>query len=107
MFLFLSFFFLMIRRPPRSTLFPYTTLFRSVCSPLRREQFGTPLALIFRERFAELSHGSRRGRPDAQLAAALPRAEESKLAAVGRPDGGVRVIIGDDFDWLAAKLDDP
>src|SRR5438445_3058503 len=27
---FFSFFFLMIRRPPRSTLFPYTTLFRSV-----------------------------------------------------------------------------
>src|SRR5438105_14660080 len=26
---FLYFFFLMIRRPPRSTLFPYTTLFRS------------------------------------------------------------------------------
>src|SRR3712207_7573313 len=25
------FFFLMIRRPPRSTLFPYTTLFRSWC----------------------------------------------------------------------------
>src|SRR3712207_6974029 len=25
------FFFLMIRRPPRSTLFPYTTLFRSLC----------------------------------------------------------------------------
>src|SRR2546425_13043737 len=25
------FFFLMIRRPPRSTLFPYTTLFRSCC----------------------------------------------------------------------------
>src|ERR1043166_10129453 len=25
-----SFFFLMIRRPPRSTLFPYTTLFRSL-----------------------------------------------------------------------------
>src|SRR3954449_13632461 len=25
----LSFFFLMIRRPPRSTLFPYTTLYRS------------------------------------------------------------------------------
>src|SRR2546430_4419852 len=26
----LSLFFLMIRRPPRSTLFPYTTLFRSL-----------------------------------------------------------------------------
>src|SRR3712207_7366394 len=25
-----TFFFLMIRRPPRSTLFPYTTLFRSL-----------------------------------------------------------------------------
>src|SRR5437016_9950347 len=30
------FFFLMIRRPPRSTLFPYTTLFRSAerCGPV-------------------------------------------------------------------------
>src|SRR2546430_17579815 len=28
-FTFMQFFFLMIRRPPRSTLFPYTTLFRS------------------------------------------------------------------------------
>src|SRR3712207_8272424 len=27
--IFIDFFFLMIRRPPRSTLFPYTTLFRS------------------------------------------------------------------------------
>src|SRR5215469_8299075 len=27
------FFFLMIRRPPRSTLFPYTTLFRSTATP--------------------------------------------------------------------------
>src|SRR5258708_36979733 len=27
---YLFFFFLMIRRPPRSTLFPYTTLFRSI-----------------------------------------------------------------------------
>src|SRR3712207_7409029 len=31
----ISFFFLMIRRPPRSTLFPYTTLFRSVNGPHR------------------------------------------------------------------------
>src|SRR2546425_6423549 len=26
----------MIRRPPRSTLFPYTTLFRSACAPAAR-----------------------------------------------------------------------
>src|SRR2546426_3308538 len=32
----LLFFFLMIRRPPRSTLFPYTTLFRSWWSTRRR-----------------------------------------------------------------------
>src|SRR3712207_8007556 len=31
LYLYILFFFLMIRRPPRSTLFPYTTLFRS-CS---------------------------------------------------------------------------
>src|ERR1035441_11104453 len=31
--LFCFFFFLMIRRPPRSTLFPYTTLFRSHAPP--------------------------------------------------------------------------
>src|SRR2546430_4176815 len=30
------FFFLMIRRPPRSTLFPYTTLFRSAIALLRQ-----------------------------------------------------------------------
>src|SRR5437667_1570382 len=33
-----SLFFLLIRRPPRSTLFPYTTLFRS----FRRDQAGQP-----------------------------------------------------------------
>src|SRR3989475_11998814 len=33
--MFVLFFFLMIRRPPRSTLFPYTTLFRSVAGPAR------------------------------------------------------------------------
>src|SRR2546426_6624945 len=40
-------FFLMIRRPPRSTLFPYTTLFRSV---LGRPQEPRPALTILRER---------------------------------------------------------
>src|SRR5438067_11234448 len=35
--LFIIFFFLMIRRPPRSTLFPYTTLFRSKFSAFHDE----------------------------------------------------------------------
>src|ERR1041385_1381399 len=33
----MSFFFLMIRRPPRSTFFPYTTLFRSILQEIIAE----------------------------------------------------------------------
>src|SRR5574337_2023126 len=42
--LFSFFFFLMIRRPPRSTLFPYTTLFRSIApvSPAPPAPRGRP-----------------------------------------------------------------
>src|SRR3712207_8713368 len=54
------FFFLMIRRPPRSTLFPYTTLFRSRCAG--------------RSPHDRLPPGRRRGPPDRPfaLAAAAP-----------------------------------
>src|SRR2546423_3553768 len=38
----------MIRRPPRSTLFPYTTLFRS-CIGCRRDEDGSALAFGFRD----------------------------------------------------------
>src|SRR3712207_8892950 len=48
-----DFFFLMIRRPPRSTLFPYTTLFRSV----PRRHHGLP-----RLRHARLAARRRRAR---------------------------------------------
>src|SRR5256885_15660760 len=40
-----SFFFLMIRRPPRSTLFPYTTLFRSRSYQVGRTEFLTLLSV--------------------------------------------------------------
>src|SRR2546428_5231359 len=42
------FFFLMIRRPPRSTLFPYTTLFRST-----RDYLAEPLFRSTRDYLAE------------------------------------------------------
>src|SRR5436853_2318607 len=45
MFFFL-FFFLMIRRPPRSTLFPYTTLFRSDLVESIKETFPDKNGLI-------------------------------------------------------------
>src|SRR3712207_8708198 len=38
----------MIRRPPRSTLFPYTTLFRSV--PQRRPPAGQPMTGVWTRR---------------------------------------------------------
>src|SRR2546422_11656403 len=53
----LFFFFLMIRRPPRSTLFPYTTLFRSRPAALRFGQSrrnaepGLRVARLFVSRF--------------------------------------------------------
>src|SRR3712207_7683102 len=39
----LYFFFLMIRRPPRSTLFPYTTLFRSELLAVALRAMGDPV----------------------------------------------------------------
>src|SRR3712207_8017838 len=50
-------FFLMIRRPPRSTLFPYTTLFRSevLSQEVRRQEGGVQL-------LANGSGGSRGGK---------------------------------------------
>src|SRR5437016_14682914 len=49
------FFFLMIRRPPRSTLFPYTTLFRSVADKLADE-----LLRPQRDRFRRFPGGQNR-----------------------------------------------
>src|SRR5438067_13695461 len=58
---FLFFFFLMIRRPPRSTLFPYTTLFRSVGDAAR-----CLLGLILGRLGSRLHlHVGRHGRGDA------------------------------------------
>src|SRR2546427_511479 len=71
------FFFLMIRRPPRSTLFPYTTLFRSPvhrglvpvrssssnpCSPSTLNFRGVAVSLILAERAELGERGCRTGR---------------------------------------------
>src|SRR5690349_24124919 len=65
------FFFLMLRRPPRSTLFPYTTLFRSGCNEPRR--------LLAAERCHARAHigWSLRPRP-------LPRPPGSRAASRNR-----------------------
>src|SRR5258708_30758119 len=58
------FFFLMIRRPPRSTLFPYTTLFRSTSSSrptARRESADRSSISCARRTGCRGSCGSRPG----------------------------------------------
>src|SRR5215475_8237063 len=77
--LFRSFFFLMIRRPPRSTLFPYTTLFRS-----RRPRLAGGLS--------QRDHGSLAPHPAALRAArgrggqlTAPALLAAAAAAAGRP----------------------
>src|SRR6266404_6604600 len=85
----LFFFFLMIRRPPRSTLFPYTTLFRSVCD--RPGPFG-------RIRPA--------GREPEVLANRQPVEETRNLGlhTDASPGDGVRVMAG---DVMAPKQNTP
>src|SRR5437016_10363403 len=51
------FFFLMIRRPPRSTLFPYTTLFRSTHGV--QLQLGMPLLLRRASHLRQVRDGPR------------------------------------------------
>src|SRR3712207_8733600 len=62
-----SFFFLMIRRPPRSTLFPYTTLFRSALG--EAEEVGRHALLLARE------HRPRPAEADGDLVADEQHAE--------------------------------
>src|SRR5438270_11573286 len=58
----LFFFFLMIRRPPRSTLFPYTTLFRS-----ELDRDDPLLARIGELRERRLLHRAERGRQEHEM----------------------------------------
>src|SRR5688572_32557688 len=57
----------MLRRPPRSTLFPYTTLFRSVLDPIgmRNSGFEQPLSPE-RDRAAARAHNGRGAAMDAK-----------------------------------------
>src|SRR5262249_60850111 len=64
----LSFFFLLIRPPPRSTLFPYTTLFRSL--RLRRSASALEVPWCRTDRAAS-SQPNSRGDPGRAAAAAL------------------------------------
>src|SRR3712207_8439111 len=72
------FFFLMIRRPPRSTLFPYTTLFRSgnhLIHALRRNVNMT--ILLFNNRIYGLTKGQYSPTSEVgKVTKSTPRSEE-------------------------------
>src|SRR2546429_3677863 len=83
-----SFFFLMIRRPPRSTLFPYTTLFRS-------QYFGEPwqVALLLGTDPEEPAAGFFRAGPD-EAWTSTPMAFYELLGPESiRPDGKKRSFV--------------
>src|SRR2546430_17344773 len=61
---FFIFFFLMIRRPPRSTLFPYTTLFRSLPARDRGRSRAPGLRTVDLRHEAEDGAGRARARAD-------------------------------------------
>src|SRR3712207_7086322 len=65
-------YFLMIRRPPRSTLFPYTTLFRSDVGDDQQVQRGEPLGHGVRVRCRHEHVGAE----DEQRSRAVVRSEE-------------------------------
>src|SRR5256885_16746461 len=68
---YLVFFFLMIRRPPRSTLFPYTTLFRSVLYLHARAPGNAPASRAVDDRRASPLAGGH-GIDDGDLPAQVP-----------------------------------
>src|SRR5205823_6678814 len=73
------FFFLIIRRPPRSTLFPYTTLFRSVNSlwmAAASTVAAVALALVAGALVGRRRPGQFRGPIEALLALPWARSEE-------------------------------
>src|SRR2546421_2342275 len=87
----------MIRRPPRSTLFPYTTLFRSVRDP-RQDQHGRPVAqqlghdLVGAGVVDAADAGEVHAR-DRDLAGASPRSEEHTSELQSRSDLVCRLLL--------------
>src|SRR5256885_13307017 len=95
---FCFFFFLMIRRPPRSTLFPYTTLFRSVLfhqyapQPHRPHPAGRRLGPTFRPvRGRSEEHTSELQSPCNLVCRLLleKKKKKSSLPQLERPDAAV------------------
>src|SRR4249919_2306228 len=98
----LFFFFLMIRRPPRSTLFPYTTLFRSPVVVQSMTNTDTADADATAIQVARLAHaGSQLVRVTVNSEAAAAAVPEMVRKVRGL---GVDVPIVGDFHYNGHKL---
>src|SRR3712207_8330599 len=91
------FFFLMIRRPPRSTLFPYTTLFRSLRT-LALSHFSSTASRSARRGWANPSRRSSSRRSGRRRAgrgqsAAAPRSEEHTSELQSRQSRIRRLVL--------------
>src|SRR3989442_6655736 len=86
------FFFLMIRRPPRSTLFPYTTLFRSLRG-VRRPGRSCTEALGRHGRTAAPEPRPQPGRRGRRMAVAAVRSEEHTSELQSRPHLVCRLLL--------------
>src|SRR3712207_9037874 len=85
------FFFLMIRRPPRSTLFPYTTLFRSAVNPTDAQRdvaraAGVPLIGVRRRLDPLLGERTRAGGLNGHVPVTAINSAISTLVAVLRSE---------------------
>src|SRR5256886_13789614 len=87
------FFFLMIRRPPRSTLFPYTTLFRSGRSGRRPSARACACVPPWLERLGLLQLGQQISRADESHEVTPPEHGEGP-APVPEQAGGLRAPRG-------------
>src|SRR3712207_6925291 len=86
------FFFLMIRRPPRSTLFPYTTLFRSHPGTPRlfTERFATPDG---RARFLRVEHVEAHEPPDAEYPYVLTTGRDRKSTRLNSSHANISYAV--------------
>src|SRR5258708_14445432 len=92
---YLFFFFLMIRRPPRSTLFPYTTLFRSLAGSGRAGAGGAADAGVAAGVEGVHRHVVRRDRKSTRLNSSHQIISYAVFCLKKKKNTNVRVIIAD------------
>src|SRR3989442_10973235 len=85
--LFIFFFFLMIRRPPRSTLFPYTTLFRSQLHGHPRGAARPRRRRALRDRRRAAARGRVAARPRGRRSARGARRRSARTVPPDRREG--------------------